>query len=109
MADSKLVSIIGDSNVLRNMTGLNVASREVMKTAQIIDCTGAKTIEQSLHLVRAESNICIVAAITEQLLSGGFCGTIYGSVDPMLTSINAAISSYCINHPIIQVLCSFNF
>ena len=34
---SRLISIIGDGNVRRNMTGLNVASREAMKSAQVID------------------------------------------------------------------------
>ena len=33
MSVSRLFTIIGDSNVRRNMTGLNVASREAMKKA----------------------------------------------------------------------------
>ena len=42
---SPLFSIIGDSNIRRNMTGLNIASRSSMKSAQIIDCVSLATIE----------------------------------------------------------------
>ena len=66
----RLFSIIGDANVRRNMTGLNVASREVMKSAQIIDYLGVTPIEQALSEVRDESSVCIVTAITDLLLSG---------------------------------------
>ena len=34
---SRLISIIGDANVRRNMAGLNVSSRDAMKNAQVID------------------------------------------------------------------------
>ena len=34
---ARLISIVGDGNVKRNMTGLNTASRESMKNAQVIN------------------------------------------------------------------------
>ena len=70
---ARLFSIVGDANVRRNMTGLNIASRETMKTAQVIDYLGVVPIEQALAEVRAESSVCIVAAVTELLLSGPSC------------------------------------
>ena len=85
------------------MTGLNIASREVMKSAQVIDCTGANTLDQSLQQVRVETTHLIIAAITDHLLANGFCGTIYATVDPILTSVFKSISSYCVAHPILQV------
>ena len=107
---ARLFSIIGDANIRRNMTGLNVASREVMKTAQIIDYLGVTPIEQALGEVRAESSVCIVAAITDLLLSGGDCGTIFASIDPPLTTFFSALSVFSQAHPTVQVRnCSNDF
>ena len=100
---SLLVSIIGDANVRRNMTGLNVASRETMKNAQIIDFLGLSPVDQALNEVRAESTICIFAAITDPIVANGDCGTIFASIDPVLNSLHAAISAYCSAHPNLQV------
>ena len=83
------------------MTGLNVASREVLKTAQVINFSN--TIEHSLQQVRAESTVCILAFLTDQILAVGFCGTLYASVDPVLDSIKTSVSGYCVSHPGLQV------
>ena len=100
---ARLISIIGDANVRRNMTGLNIASRESMKNAQIIDFLGLCPIDQALQEIRAESTICIIAALTEPLVSNGDCGTIFASIDPILTSLHLSISTYCSSHPTLQV------
>ena len=84
---SRLFSIVGDSNVRRNMTGLNIASREAMKSAQVIDCELISSLEAALAEVRAESTICIVAAITGFLLSPGDCGTVSSTIDPVLVKL----------------------
>ena len=76
MSVSRLFTIIGDANVRRNMTALNIASREAMKSAQIVDFNGEGSFDSALASVRSESSVCIVAAITDLLLSNGDCGTI---------------------------------
>ena len=101
---SRIFSVIGDANVKRNMTELNIASREVMKNAQVIDYLGVSPIDQALSDVRPESNICIVAALTEPLLANGDCGTINASVDPALTSIFKTLSRFCLSRQDLQVL-----
>ena len=100
---SRLFSIVGDSNVRRNMTGLNIASRETMKAAQVIDCTSLLSLEASLTEVRAESNVCIVAAITDFLLASGDCGTISAAIDPILDGFSKRIFSFCNARPTLQV------
>ena len=106
MSISRLFTIIGDGNVRRNMTGLNVASRESMKTAQIIDFLGDRSISAALQEVRPESQVCIVAAITDLLLSGGDCGTIFASIDPPLTAFRDKIVAFCVARPMLQVCSS---
>ena len=103
MSISRLFTIIGDGNVRRNMTGLNVASRETMKTAQIIDHLGDSSINVALQEVRSESQVCIIAAITDLLISGGDCGTIFASIDPPLTAFRDRIVAFCITRPTLQV------
>ena len=102
MSVSRLFSFIGDANVRRNMTGLNVASRESMKNAQIIDYTSG-SIDAAFQEVRPESNVCIVSAITDLILSGGDCGTIFASIDPALTDLHTRLSSFCVARPSMQV------
>ena len=98
-----LYTIIGDANVRRNMTGLNVASRESMKSAQIIDFLGLTPIDQALAEIRPESSFCIISALTDPVVANGDCGTVFASVDPVLNSLHAAIAAYCTAHPQIQV------
>ena len=98
-----LISIIGDANVRRNMTGLNVASREAMKNAQVIDYLGVDSIDTALQQVRPESAICIIAAFTDILVSAGDCSTIFASIDPILSSLFASISNFSTSHPLLQV------
>ena len=100
---SRLFSIVGDSNVRRNMTGLNIASREAMKSAQVIDCELISSLEAALAEVRAESNICIVAAITVFLLSPGDCGTVSSTIDPVLDSFSRRLTQFCTSRQDLQV------
>ena len=108
MSLSRLFTIIGDANVRRNMTGMNVASREVMKTAQILDYNGVGPFDAVLGQVRPESSVCIIAAITDLLLSNGDCGTIYSSVDPVLNAFCGQITNFCLSRPDLKVSCSMS-
>ena len=103
MSICRLFTIIGDGNVRRNMTGLNIASREAMKKAQVIDYLGVAPFETALNEVRSESTVCIIAAITDLLLAPGFSGTITGTIDPTMTSFRDKLSQYCVARPDVQV------
>ena len=92
---SRLCSIVGDSNVQRNMTGLNTASREAMKQAQVTDCEVLASFEAALAEVRAESNVCIIATMTGFILASGDCGTISSAVDPVLDSVSKMLTRFC--------------
>ena len=104
MSVSRIFTIIGDANVRRNMTALNIASRSSMKNAQIIDHVGGIPLEQVLPGVRPESNVCIIASITDLLISGGDCGTIFSTIDPVLSSLHAQLTAFCVSRPDLQVL-----
>ena len=100
------------------MTGLNVASRDVMKTAQIIDCVHPSTLNAALQEVKPEASVLIVATLTEFIISNGFSGTLLSTIDPILASFVTQICGYCAFRPTLQVsstmvyflfvLCNFN-
>ena len=74
-----------------------------MKSAQIIDYLGVGPIDVAFKDVRAESSVCIVAAITDLILSGGDCGTIFASIDPALSDLHARLLAFCNARPDLQV------
>ena len=100
---ARIFSIIGDANVRRNMTGLNVASRDIMKAAHVIDFMGTTPFDQALLEVPPNSTACIIAAMTDSLLMNGDCGTIFASIDPVLNTFFASISAFCNAHQTIEV------
>ena len=104
MSSTWLFSIVGDSNVRRNMTSLNIASREAMKSAEVIDCNAITSLDAALSSVRSESSVCLVACITEFLLSAGECGTILSTIDPVLASFAQKLSSFCGTRETLQVV-----
>ena len=107
MSSHRLFSIIGDANVRRNMTGLNVASRLSMKSAQVIDCVLLSSLAASLQEVKNESQVVIVASITEFLLFGIAGGTVAAHIDPILASFSSLMNSFCSTRPTTQVRLNF--
>ena len=100
---ARLVSIIGDGNVRRNMTGLNVASRETMKNAQVIDYVAPGSFDAAFKEIRPDSTVCIIAALTDLLLSGGDSGTIFATIDPILNSFRTKVFDLCATRPNLEV------
>ena len=87
------------------MTQLNVASREAMKSAQVIECISLSTLDAALNDVRGEAVVLIVASITEFIISNGFSGTVQSSIEPVLGSYVTKICSFCAFRPQLQVRC----
>jgi len=63
MAQSRIFTLIGDSNVRRNMNDSNCLDRPLMAGAETITCTKLALFPQSLSAVRASSTVCIVSCI----------------------------------------------
>ena len=103
MSVCRLFTIIGDTNVTRNMTALNIASREVMQNSQVLACVSMSAIDTSLNDVRPESEALIIACVTEFLISTGNCGTISSSIDPVLATFSTKIKGFCAFRPQLQV------
>ena len=74
---------------------MNIASREAMKAAQVVYCEDFSSLEASLNQVRAKSNACIIAAVTNFILMSGDSGTISSAVDPLLNSFAKKLTQFC--------------
>ena len=61
------VSVIGDSNVQRNLVDYNCVARDIMKSAQLIPCTSMTTFSACLPKVRPEANILILSILSNFL------------------------------------------
>ena len=97
-------SILGDRNVIQNMTTLNMASRESMQKAQIISCPVLSNLPSAIGEIRADSNVFVFAAITEYLLAAPEGNTIQSTVDPVYRDIRDRLFRLCAERPHLQVV-----
>jgi len=67
MAQSRIFTLIGDSNVRRNMNDSNCLDRPLMAGAETITCTKFALFAQSLSAIRGSSNVCVLSCITNFL------------------------------------------
>ena len=62
-----VVTVIGDSNVQRNLLDFNCGNRAVMRDAQLIPCTSLSVFASCLPKVRAETNLLIISILSNFL------------------------------------------
>ena len=66
MAQSRCVTIVGDSNVRNHMNQNNMRDRPLMSGAQVLQCGRLSLLSASLKSVRAESNVCVFSGRTDK-------------------------------------------
>ena len=104
MPSTQLYAVLGDGNVRRNMTVMNMASRRPMESAKVIDCASSSTLRQALRDVPHEVTSCIVQSLSSILAEAEDAGSIYSTIDPVLTNFSAIVREYCAARESQQVL-----
>ena len=99
-----LFTVVGDGNVRRNMTNMNIASRVAMGSAKVIDCSAMSDFAQALREVSADTTVCIVQSVTSFLVACEDAGTIFASIDPLLAEFNTQLRSFASSRPTVQVM-----
>ena len=90
-------SIVGDSNIQRHMSPLNCRDRPLMSGAQVIPCGRLVILAESLRSVKAESNVCVLACVTNFLTrSLGVSATVGVHVEPILKECLETIRAACL-------------
>ena len=94
MSVSRCFSIIGDSNVQRHMNPTNCRDRPLMSSCQVVPCGRLSLLAECLRSVKAETNVCILACVTNFLTatedSGGSVGF---RIEPILIEMSAIVSA----------------
>jgi len=97
MAQLRVFSLVGDSNVRRNMNESNCLDRPLMSGAETITCTKLALFPQSLFAIRSSSTVCIISCVTNFLAdSPEENGSMPGQrVEPVLTEFFRLLLDSC--------------
>ena len=91
---ARIFSLLGDSNIQRNMGGLSVRDRPQMAGAQVIPCGRVELLAEGLLQVRAESTICLLSCVTNFITgSDGSPTSVSLRVEPVLKQFLAHIEA----------------
>ena len=104
MPVGQVYTVIGDANIRRNATAMNLASREAMANAKFIDCKEFSKFAQSLRDVSSDTTVCLIQSVTSFLVATANVGTVFGTIDPVLTEFALQVRDFCSARPSIQVL-----
>ena len=105
MAQSRCVTILGDSNVQRHMNQNNMRDRPLMSGAQIVRVGRLSLFSTSLKSIRAESNVCLVSCVTNFLTSTKVgTSSVALCVEPTITSFLTKLSEVAGSKPDVQFL-----
>ena len=101
MSNPRVYSLIGDSNVQRNVSKTSFRASPLLKSAQIIPCGNLAIFSESLLKVRAEVTVCIVACLTNFITSSdeSSSSSVSGRIEPVLTTIIEALHVVCGENP----------
>ena len=103
MPTAALYAVVGDVNIRRNMTAMNVASRVNMASAKLIDCSTASSLVQALKTVPDNTSVCVVQCISSILASVQDTGSIFGTIDPILADFAGVLREFCSSRVDLQV------
>ena len=92
-------SVIGDSNVRRNMTPFNIRDRPGMADAQVLSCSRLEVLPDALRSVRASSSILILACISNYLTSSEESSTTSDRVSAVISEFRQHVDSFCASRP----------
>ena len=90
----QLFAVIGDANVRRNMTQMNMGSRQSMSTAKVIDCSSLSGHAQALREVPDDATVCVVQCLTGFLVSATDAGSVFSTIDPVLAEFNTTLRGF---------------
>ena len=99
MAQSRVFSLIGDSNIRQNVTKTSCRANPVMKTSQIIACGSLSIFEASLSAVREESSVVILSCLTNFLTAAKGSEIVSQRISPVLQDIKDILVAKCQAHP----------
>ena len=99
MAQSRVFSLIGDSNVKRHSTMTNRRACPALSASQILQCGRLQLLSSTLEQVQATSTSCIITCLTNFLASSSGASTVALRVEPVLLEVREVLGNFCNAHP----------
>ena len=94
-----LFSVIGDSNVRRHMNPLNCRDRPLMSGAQVVLCGRTEVFKEALQSVKSESDVCIIACVSNFITSTAAASSVSMRVEPVLLELLTVIQHHLSENP----------
>lgn len=106
MAQSRVYTLLVDSNVRTHVNKTSVRANPQMRAAQIISCGHVGVFRETLGKTRGESNVLIVSCMTNFLTDSEGPESVSQRIDPVLQDVREILDEFCQAHPAIMVLIS---
>ena len=106
MAQARVFTLLGDSNVKRNITKTNTRACPQMLGCQVLTCMKLELLEAALGQIRKESNVCIVSCVTNFLASSEEDSVVSKRIEPVLDDFCTALGTACTANPAMFFLVS---
>ena len=90
---SHVFSLLGDSNTKRHMNPTNCRDRPLMSGCQVLECGRLAVLAESLKSVRAETNIVILACISNFVSRSKDSGSTSNRVEPVFQEFASLIGA----------------
>jgi len=99
-----IVTVIGDSNIQRNLVDYNCGAREELRSAQVIPCTSLSTFGGCLPKVRLESTVLILSCLSNFLRDSESSSDPSVRITATLETFRSILFPYVDGHPNVFVL-----
>ena len=99
MAQVRVFSLIGDSNVRNHVNKNSCRANPALKGAQVLSCGNASIFVPTLEKVRETSTACIIACVTNILCDADGPTSVQSRVDPVLQDFKTALIEACGSSP----------
>ena len=106
MAQGRVFTLLGDSNVRRYINKTSVRASQDIKAAQILSCGRLEIFKESLEKTRAETDICIISCLTVFLANADGSEVVAQRIDPVLQDIREVLDEVCASRAGVQFLLS---
>ena len=95
MSVDRVYSLLGDSNIQRNMNGTNCRDRPMMSESQVIPCGRLDLLAESLRQVRQTTNVVILSCITNFITaSAESTSSISNRIEPILRQLSVVLGEF---------------
>ena len=99
MAQSRVFTLLGDSNVKRNVTKTNTRALPQLVGSQILTCMKLELLDEVLGQLRKESNVCVVSCVTNFLTSSEEDAKVVRRIKPVLNEFTTILGAVCVANP----------